>query len=94
MMAEDNTPPITDDDRLLLGAGFAFGVMTTLLVLILVLVFDGTLTAGEIVSTGDGLIAVAGIVFAGILGIALYVLAFPDNRARIPIAADDERPHE
>ncbi|WEL16905.1 MULTISPECIES: hypothetical protein [unclassified Halorhabdus] len=93
-MAPDTTPAITDDDRLLLGAGFAFGVMTTLIVLVLVLVMNGTLAAGELVTTSDGLIAIAGIVFAGILGIALYVLAFPDNRANIPIAADDERPRE
>ncbi|CCQ32898.1 hypothetical protein HLRTI_002489 [Halorhabdus tiamatea SARL4B] len=93
-MTADTTPPITDDDRLLLGAGFAFGVMTTLIVLVLVLVMDGTLATGELVTTPEGLIAIAGIVFAGILGIALYVLAFPDNRANIPIAADDERPRE
>lgn len=93
-MAADTTAPITDDDRLLLGAGFAFGVMTTLLVLVLVLVMDGTLATGELVTTSDGLIAIAGIVFAGVLGIALYVLAFPDNRAKIPIPADDERPRE
>jgi len=93
-MAEDTTPAITDDDRLLLGAGFAFGVMTTLLVLVLVLVMDGTLAVSDVVTTSDGLIAVAGIVFAGILGIAMYVLAFPDNRATIPIAADDERHRE
>lgn len=93
-MTADTTAPITDDDRLLLGAGFAFGVMTTLLVLVLVLVMDGTLTVGDLVSTSEGLIAIAGIVFAGILGIGLYVLAFPDNRANIPIAADDERPRE
>jgi len=93
-MTEDTTPAITDDHRLLLGAGFAFGVMTTLVVLLLVLVLDGTLAVGDTVTTSDGLIAVAGIVFAGILGIAMYVLAFPDNRAMIPIAKDDERARE
>ena len=93
-MSADTTGPITDDERLLLGAGFAFGVMTTLLVLVLVLVFDGTLAVGDLITSSEGLIAIAGIAFAGILGIALYVLAFPENRASIPIAADDERSRE
>ncbi|WP_135663532.1 hypothetical protein [Halorhabdus rudnickae] len=82
---------VGDKERLLLGAGFAFGVMLTLLVLELVLVLNGTVPPGDLFTSADALIVVAGIVFAGVVGVALYVLSFPGNRARIPIAADDEK---
>ncbi|MFB6202813.1 MAG: hypothetical protein ABEI98_12500 [Halorhabdus sp.] len=86
-----NTDVVGDKERLLMGAGFAFGVMTTLLVLEIVLVLDGTIQLSDIFISTDALIVVAGIVFAGVVGVALYVLSFPGNRERIPIAADDEK---
>jgi len=86
----DSTNIVGDKERLLLGSGFAFGVMLTLVVLELVLVMDGTVQAGDLFTSVDTLIVVAGIVFTGIVGIALFVLSFPGNRERIPIAADDE----
>jgi len=86
-----NAEGVGDKERLLLGAGFAFGVMLTLLVLELVLVFNGTVAPGDLLTSADALLVLAGIVFAGVVGIALFVLSFPGNRVRIPIAADDER---
>ena len=85
-----NTDAVGDKERLLLGAGFAFGVMMTLVVLELVLVLNGTVPASDLVTSSDALIVIAGVVFAGVVGIALFVLSFPGNRAKIPIAADDE----
>ncbi|WP_136687565.1 hypothetical protein [Halorhabdus amylolytica] len=86
-----NTDVVGDKERLLLGAGFAFGVMLTLVVLELVLVMNGTVPPGDLFTSPDALTVIAGIVFAGVVGIALFVLSFPGNRSRIPIAADDEK---
>lgn len=86
----DSTNGVGDMEQLLLGAGFAFGVMLTLLVLEVVLVASGSIAVGELFTTSETLVVLAGIVFSGIVGIALYVLSFPENRETIPIAADDE----
>lgn len=75
---------IGDTGRLLFGAGFVFGVLCTLLVLIVVV----ATATGE---GGQGLIdqdvfttIVAGILFIAVVGIAMYVLAFPENRESLP----------
>ena len=86
----ESTGAVDDNERLLIGAGFAFGVMTTLLVLEFVLIADGSVTVGELFTSTDALIVVAGILFAAIVGIGLFVLSFPENRGQIPIAADDQ----
>lgn len=84
------TGAVDDRERLLLGAGFAFGVMTTLLVLEIVLLANGSVSVGGLFTSPEALMVVAGIVFAAIVGVGLFVLSFPENRNRIPIAADDQ----
>ncbi|WP_258560312.1 hypothetical protein [Halorhabdus salina] len=86
----DTTGGVGDKERLLLAAGFAFGVMLTLLVLELILLANGTVEAGDLLTSADALVVIAGVVFTGIVGVALFVLSFPENRSRIPIAADDQ----
>ncbi|MFB6151503.1 MAG: hypothetical protein ABEJ40_06835 [Haloarculaceae archaeon] len=77
---------MADQGKLLFGAGFVFGVMTTLVMLGVVLVVtvrsraDVTLTQSSLLAT-----LVGGVVFTGIVGIGLYYLAFPDNRTRFAI---------
>lgn len=72
---------VTEKDRLLFGAGFAFGVTFTLLVL-------GIVAAG--LGGGEGpigsVIPLVGIsvVLTGIIGSATYFLAFPENRVVVP----------
>lgn len=86
----DTTDGVGDKERLLLAAGFAFGVMMTLLVLELVLVANGTVAVGDLLTSADAIVVLAGIVFTAVVGVALFVLSFPGNRERIPIAADDQ----
>lgn len=85
-----NSDPVGDKERLLLVAGFAFGVMTTMVLLVLVLGANGAFGPGSLLASSDALIVIAGIVFTGIVGVALYVLSFAENRQMIPIAADDQ----
>lgn len=72
---------VDDKDRLLFGAGFAFGVMFTMLVLAVVV---ATVT-GELLGTDLVVTIGAGVFLAGVVGVALYVLAFPDNRLQVPV---------
>jgi hypothetical protein len=72
---------VTDRDRLLFGAGFAFGVTFTFLVL-------GVVAAG--LGGGQGplgsvvLVVAISVVLTGIIGSATYLLAFPENRVAVP----------
>lgn len=84
-MSADASSPVSDKGRLLFGAGFAFGVMFTMFVLAVVAtsVVDRPgvgLFASEVMLT-----IAAGVLFTGILGISLYLLAFPENRLALPV---------
>lgn len=85
---------VTDTNRLLLGAGFVFGVAFSMLVLgVAAAAVVGT--AGLLASSVSATIA-AGILFAGIIGVSLYVLAFPANRLDVPVEAlfETDRTHD
>ncbi|MFT4922070.1 MAG: hypothetical protein ACI8XM_001280 [Haloarculaceae archaeon] len=79
--------PLDDKNRLLFGAGFVFGVMFTLLILAIVTVtLAGNLGWGLLAR--DVIVTIfAGILFTSILGTALYLLAFPENRIDVPVEA-------
>jgi predicted membrane channel-forming protein YqfA (hemolysin III family) len=85
-MAPDTDGGLSDEEKMLFGAGFVFGVMVTLLLLALTLV---AVTRGS--TTVDGLLPSAlvtvagGVVFAAVVGAGLYYLAFPENRTTIPV---------
>ncbi|WP_436908669.1 hypothetical protein [Halosimplex marinum] len=82
-MATEPTRALTDDGKLLFGAGFVFGVMVTLVLLgvvVAVAATNGTALPTTVVATVAG-----GIVFAGIVGSGLFLLAFPENRTKIPV---------
>lgn len=72
---------VDDKNRLLFGAGFAFGVVFTMLVLAVVV----AAVTGELLGTDLFVTIGAGVVLAAIVGTGLYVLAFPENRLKIPI---------
>lgn len=81
MTCTDDT--VTAKDRLLFGAGFAFGVMFILLVL-------GVVTAG--LGGGEGplgsvipIVAIS-VLLTGVIGSATYLLAFPENRLSVPVS--------
>lgn len=76
---------LNDKDRLLFGAGFAFGVACTLLILTVVITAATGETARDLLSQDVFVTIATGIFFAGIVGVGLYVLAFPENRLEIPI---------
>jgi len=76
------TTGVTDKDRLLFGAGFVFGVAFTFVVL-------GTVVAG--VGGGQGALGLpvlwliaASVLLAAIVGAAMFLLAFPENRLEVP----------
>jgi hypothetical protein len=83
-MGRDEPGDESNIGRLLFGAGFAFGVMFTLLVL-------GTVTAG-LGSSGVTpkvpilrIIAVS-VLLTGIIGSATYLLSLPENRLTVPVS--------
>lgn len=83
-MTADTDSPVSDRDRLLFGAGFAFGVTFTLLVL-------GIVAAG--LGGGEGalgvnvtLLVVVSVILTGLIGSATYLLAFPANRVTVPVS--------
>ncbi len=84
-MSADSSPPVSDKGRLLFGSGFVFGVMFAMVVLAMVTVtvvdrpVDRMLVSDAIFTIG------AGIVFTAIVGVSLYVLAFPENRLELPV---------
>lgn len=85
-MATESDLRITDESRLLFGAGFAFGVTCTLLLMGIVLatVGGGQISIGSPIMITTG----AGVLFASVVGASLYVLAFPENRLLIPISTE------
>jgi hypothetical protein len=75
---------MTDQDKLLFGAGFVFGVTVTMLILGVVLAVVVNAGVGGLPMTVAATVA-GGVVFAGIVGAGLYYLAFPDNRTRVAV---------
>jgi len=84
-MAEDRSGPLSDTARLLFGAGFVFGVAFTMLVLAVVTVAVSSRRGWDLVGTGLVVTIGAGILFAAIVGLSLYFLAFPENRVEVPV---------
>jgi len=88
-MIADAHGELTDKNRLLLGAGFVFGVAFAMLVLAIATataVGTGALFGSAVVVT-----IAAGILFAGIVGVSLYALSFPENRLDLPVEQFVER---
>lgn len=77
---------VSDRDRLMFGAGFAFGV--TCLFLVLAMVVAGA--TGSDLTTGTPVLGsvVVGALAAGVIGAALFLLAFPENRVQVPFVGD------
>jgi len=78
---------LTDQGKLLFGAGFVFGVGTTLCLLAVALVTvtetpagAGGLGSAPVVATVAG-----GVLFTAVVGIALWYLAFDENRAALAV---------
>lgn len=84
-MSSDISSPVTDKGRLLFGAGFAFGVMFAMFVLAIVSVSVAENPGGGLFASEVILTIAAGVLFTGILGISLYLLAFPENRLDLPV---------
>ncbi len=78
MSSEEST--LTDKSRLLFGSGFVFGVMATLVVLGIVLLSVDTGTGSGALAENAVVTLAAGVFFTAVVGIALYLLAFPQNR--------------
>lgn len=84
-MSSSGTGKITDKDRLLFGAGFVFGVLCTLLILMVVVATVTGEGAQEFVSEDIFTTIAAGVCFLLIVGIAMYTLAFPENRTKVSV---------
>jgi len=83
-MHQKSEPVLTDKGRLLFGAGFVFGVLFALVMLAVVTV---TVTAG-VGLLSEPLVTIAGAsLFAVVVGVTLYLLAFPENRIAVPVEA-------
>jgi hypothetical protein len=80
-----NSEGLSDQGKLLFGAGFVFGVTTTLLIfgIVLVAVTNAAGVAGLPTTVLATLIG--GVVFAIIVGAGLSYLAFPENRTRVAV---------
>lgn len=85
-MVDETPTEMTDEIRFMFGAGFAFGVTCTMLLMAVVLATVG----GQDLSIGDPIVlnTGAGVLFAGVIGASLYLLAFPKNRFALPIATE------
>lgn len=84
-MATEPDDRLSDKGRLLFGAGFAFGVMVTLLILAVVVAVVTVNDSGRLLGSTALVVAAAGVLFATIVGSGLYLLAFPENRTKIPV---------
>jgi uncharacterized membrane protein YraQ (UPF0718 family) len=72
-------------DKFLFGSGFAFGVMFTLLVLAVVIAAIVQEGERSLLSTDAFLSATISVLLAGVVGILLYFLAFPEKPLEIPL---------
>ncbi|MFC7141240.1 hypothetical protein ACFQMA_15550 [Halosimplex aquaticum] len=86
-MHTEATDALTDDGKLLFGAGFVFGVMASLVLLGVVVAVVAA--NGQSVPVTVAATVAAGVVFAAIVGGGLYLLAFPENRTQIAVDAAD-----
>jgi len=73
-------------ERLIFGAGFAFGVTFTLSILAVVLstVVEGPVTIDTLLHSAVLLPVVAAVFFAAVVGFALYFLALPESGIGLP----------
>lgn len=77
---------MTDQQRMLFGAGFVFGVVVTMLLLAVSLVVTARGQASVDGVVQSALVTVgAGVLFAGIVGAGLFCLAFPESRTEVPV---------
>ena len=85
-MSHRNPDETVERERLIFGAGFAFGVMFTMLILGMVLstVVPRNVTVTSLLDSRVLLTVSASIVFAFVVGVALYVFALPENGFGIP----------
>jgi hypothetical protein len=72
---------------LLFDAGFVFGVGTTLclLTVVLVVVTETAIGTSSLGATPVLATAAGGVLFAAVVGVALWYLAFDENRASLAI---------
>jgi hypothetical protein len=93
-MIADAHEELPDKNRLLLGAGFVFGVAFAMLMLAVV---AGTVVgAGTLLESAAVVTIAAGLLFSGIIGLSLYGLAFPENRLDLPVETvlETDRTHD
>jgi len=78
---------LTDQSKLLFGAGFVFGVGTTLclLAIVLVTVTETPAGAGSLGRSPVVVTVAGGVLFTAVVGVALWYLAFDENRATLAI---------
>ena len=93
-MSDSNPDETVERERLIFGAGFALGVTFTMLILGMVLstVVPRTVTFATLLSSQVLLPVVVAVIFAFVVGVALYVLALPEQGFGIPkrVAIDSE----
>jgi len=87
----DSEQPETDAEtvRYVFGAGFVFGVVTATLVLAGVMAAATGSSALDLLAAPLMLSVGAAIVVAVVVGSALFLLAFPENRVRVPVVRGD-----
>jgi len=80
-MKQSNSAEATERERLIFGAGFAFGVMFTMLILAVVVsaVVPRPVGTDALLTSTVLLPIVAAFAFAAVVGFALYVLALPES---------------
>ncbi|MFD1586343.1 hypothetical protein ACFR9U_05080 [Halorientalis brevis] len=85
-MSHPNPDETVERERLIFGAGFALGVTFTMLILGMVLstVAPQSVTITSLLDSRVLLPVVAAVVFAFVVGVALYLLALPEQGFGIP----------
>jgi hypothetical protein len=77
---------ISDKGRLLFGAGFVFGVLCTLLILMVVVATVTGEGAQEFTNEEIFATITAGVCVLLLVGTAMYALAFPENRTKVSVS--------
>jgi uncharacterized integral membrane protein len=75
--------------RYIFGAGFVFGVVSATLILAVVMAVATGSSALDLLVQPLMLGVGAAILLAMIVGSALFLLAFPENRVRVPVVRGD-----